>query len=313
MQKERKVKNVRSHIIKSTLFVACVIVLGAPVLLSGQQATEELPEALGTYLSAMEGMVKCKDISLRHIMPTEEVTFYGYKWGELHTALRNAGDWSVPNVSGQDLSIVVYFSLGARDPEKVKLYRLRTKKDVKPFITMLEEVRLSAVPITDLPGLAGNMVRLVPDHILQKGNYIFMEGDIDSKLLFSIEPKTSIIKRALIGANPKIKDYIETLNKKEFPLLRSGLREEFENNEITFSSTVIVTVIRKGSRWRITDREANTSYLVEKKRKRLDVYDSNEKRSWGFTVDGGGELWRNPAFWAKCMACLCSNGTESVQ
>jgi len=204
------VKNVRYHIIKSTLFVACVIVLGTPVLLSGQQATEELPEALGTYLSAMEGMVKCNDISLRHIMPTEKVTFYGYKWGELHTALRNVEDWSVPNVSGQELSVIIYFTIGTRESKKIKLYRLRTGEDIEPFITTTHKITHSVTPITDIPGThLGSMVRVVPDQVLTKGNYLLVE------------------------------DYIE----------------------------------------------------------RVD-------RGWGFTIDGGEEMWQTPSLWDKCCASL---------
>ena len=200
----------RSHMIRYILFVTCVIALGAPVLLSGQQATEELPEALGTYLSAMEGVVNCKEISLRHIMPTEKVTFYGYKWGELHPALRNVEDWSVPNVSGQELSVIIYFTIGTRESKKIKLYRLRTGEDIEPFITPADKIEHSVTPITDIPGThLGSMVRLVPDQVLTKGNYLLVE------------------------------DYIE----------------------------------------------------------RVD-------RGWGFTIDGGEEMWQTPSLWDKCCASL---------
>lgn len=311
----------KSTITKSAMLILMgIMVFGISTVSSAQQAAEELPKALGTYLSAMEGMIKIQDMPLKHAWAANQYTFFtGYKEDRVYPFLEKWAAPEIKNVSGQDLSMVVYFSLGARDPEKIKLYRLRTKKDVKPFITMLEEVRLSAVPITDLPGLAGNMVRLVPDHTLQQGNYIFMEGDIDSKLLFSIELKTSLVKSTLItycmpnflkrifvSTKPTIAGYIETLNQNKFPSLRGGLREEFENNGFTLSGPVDVKVIEENSRWRVIDGEANTSYLVRKEKNRLDVYDGNEKRSWGFTVDGGGELWRTPAFWAKCIACLCA-------
>lgn len=173
-------KNIKSHILKSILFVSVAIALITPVLLSAQQATDELPEALGTYLSAMEGLVKCKDIPLRHVIPTKELTFYGYKGGKPHVALKNVGDWSVPNVSGQQLSIIVYFTIGTRDPERIRLYRLRTRKDIEPFITPSEEISYAIAPITDVPGAAlGNMVRLVPNRVLTKGNYLLVEDEID--------------------------------------------------------------------------------------------------------------------------------------
>jgi len=160
------------------LFVASFIVFSIPLLLSAQQATEELPKALGTYLSAMEGLVKCDDIPLRHVVPTEG--FYGYKRNKPHPALKDVRDWSVQNISAHELSIIVYFTIGTRDPERIKLYRLRTGKDIKPFITPVEEIKHSITPITDVPGaILGNMVRIVPDHILTKGNYLLVEDDID--------------------------------------------------------------------------------------------------------------------------------------
>jgi len=272
-----------------------------PFSLNAQQATEELPEALGTYLSAMEGLIKCGDISLGYAWATDQYTFYtyGYKEDRIYPTLQK---WSAPevrNVSGQNLSIILYFTLGARDPERVKLYRLRTGKDVKPFITIVEDVKLSAVPITEVPG----MVRLIPERVLTKGNYIFVEGDIDSKLLFSIESKFQ-----LLGAN-SFKKCLEILN--SFQIMKRDLQKEFENKGISISDDANITVIDKNSRWQITNRD-NKEYLVKKQGKRLDIYDSSDKPCSAFTVDGGEELWRTPAIWEKCISCLCRNGYTST-
>ena len=205
-------ENLKSHIIRFMLLVAGAIALSMPVLLSAQQATDKLPDALGTYLSAMEGLIKCRDITLSHVVPTDKLTFYGYKGGISHAALKYKGDWTVPSVSGQQLSIIVYFTIGTRDPERIRLYRLRTGKDIEPFITPSEEISYTVAPIADVPGAAlGNMVRLIPDRVLTKGNYLLVE------------------------------DAIEKVD-----------------------------------------------------------------RSWGFTIDGGEEMWRTPKFWERCCASLCA-------
>lgn len=308
---EIKVKNMGSFITKSFVFLlVSAIALSVPPLLNAQQATEELPKALGTYLSAMEGLIKWQDMPLGHAWPPKQYTFYtyGYKKDKIYPTLREWAAPGVKNVSGQDLSMILYFSLGARDPERVKLYRIRTGKDVKPLITPIEEIGLTAVPIiTDIPGLAGNMVRLVPDRVLTKGNYLCVEGDIDSKLvlLFSIESKFK-----LLGTDTRFADCLKILN--SFRIMKKDLEKEFENNGFPVSSRADIGVIEKDSKWLIIDKDK--LYLVIRKKKRLDVFDVvSEKHCRGFTVDGGDQLWRNPPLWEKCMACLCSNGTESVK
>jgi len=279
-----------------------VIALCISLSISAQQATEELPKALGTYLSAMEGLIEWQETLLGHAWATKQYTFYtyGYKGDRIYPTLKKWAAPEIKNVSGQNLSIIIYFTLGAIDPEKFKLYHLRTRKDVKPLITTLEEIKLSAVPIMDIPGLVGNMVRLVPDRVLTKGNYLFLEGDIDSKLLFSIESKSKMFFRT----DSKFEDCLKILNSSR--IIEEDLQKEFENNGISVSNDATITVIQKGNKWRITDIDKKKTYLIKKEKERLDIYDS-EKRCWGFTVDGGDELWRNPPLWEKCIACLCLN------
>lgn len=160
-------KNAKLSIIKSVLLG--IIVFSIPFLLKAQQATEELPKELpktfGTYLNSMEGLIKWEDMPLGHSelgAPTLE-------------------DWAAPkvkNVSGQELSIISYFALFTKVPENFKLYRLRTGY-FKPSIEPSEEIELSVEPITGIEGLAGNMVRIIPNRVLTKGNYLFVEGDIN--------------------------------------------------------------------------------------------------------------------------------------
>ena len=168
------------HITKCLmLLIFSAFYLFVAISVNAQQSAEELPKSLGIYLSTMEGLVKCPDITLRHIIPDENQAYYGYRNGRYHTTL---GDWNSPNVSSQKLSIIVYFTIGSRDPEKIKLYRLQAGKDIYPFITPIEEIKFSSVePITSIPGAAlGNMVRLIPENILTKGNYVIVENNIDN-------------------------------------------------------------------------------------------------------------------------------------
>jgi len=152
------------------LLIFSAFYLFVAISVNAQQSMEEFPKSLGTYISTMEGLIKCPDITLGHT---------GYKNGRYQATLE---DWNPPNVSSQKLSIIVYFTIGSRDPEKIKLYRLQNGKDIYPSITPIQEIKfLSVEPITSIPGATlGNMVRLIPENILTKGNYIVVENEINN-------------------------------------------------------------------------------------------------------------------------------------
>ena len=163
IQKENRVKNMRSSIGKSALLVASVFIFSISISIDAQQSPEDLPEELpetfGVYLSAMEGLIQ---------------------WEDMKLSGNSVRDWTpekVENVSGQGFSVISYFELLAKIPENSRLYRLQTGY-FKPSLTRGEEIPLSIIPVTGIPELAGNMVQIVPDRILTKGNYLFMEGEI---------------------------------------------------------------------------------------------------------------------------------------
>jgi len=169
------VKNRKSFIGNSVLLVVSVIGFGISVSIGAQQPAvdlpKEAPETFGVYLNAMEGLIKWEDMRLSG------------------TTLRNWTPKKVKNVSGQDFSIISYFALFAQIPENFKLYRLRTGY-FKPSLSLAEQIELSIIPVTGIPGLAGNMVQVVPDRILTKGNYLFVEGEIgkvDRCWIFTID------------------------------------------------------------------------------------------------------------------------------
>lgn len=175
MRKESRVKNARSPIGKSALLVASVFIFSISISIDAQQLPEdlpkELPETFGVYLNAMEGLIK---------------------WEDMKLSGSSLEDWTpekVENVSGQDFSITSYFALLAKIPENSRLYRLRTGY-FKPSLALGEEIKLSIMPVTGIPELAGNMVQIVPDRILTKGNYIFVEGkigEVDRCWIFTVD------------------------------------------------------------------------------------------------------------------------------
>ena len=175
IRKEIRVKNMRSSIGKSALLVASVFIFSISISIDAQQSPEDLPEELpetfGVYLSAMEGLIKWQDMRL------------------VGSSLRDWTPEKVENVSGQDFSIISYFELLTKIPENSRLYRLQTGY-FKPSLALGEEIRLSIIPVTGIPELAGNMVQIVPDRILTKGNYLFMEGkigEVDRCWIFTVD------------------------------------------------------------------------------------------------------------------------------
>jgi len=168
----------------SILLIVSVFALSLPLLVSAEQIPKELPKALGLYLNSMEGLIKWEDMSLGYKLVENTERYFGYKKNTRYPFL-NEKSWSAPkvkNVSGQELSMISYFTLGTKDPERFKLYRLRTGKDIYPYIMAAEEISLSVAPITGVPGLMGNMVQIVPDRVLTKGNYIFTESDLGNRI-----------------------------------------------------------------------------------------------------------------------------------
>jgi len=157
------VNNAKVPVGKSALFVASVFIFGILISIDAQQLPKylpgELPESFGVYLNAMEGLIKWEDMKLSG------------------NSLKNWTPEKVKNVSGQNFSIISYFALLTKIPEHSRLYRLRTGH-FKPSLALGEEIKLSIIPVTGIPELAGNMVQIVPDRILTKGNYLFVEGEI---------------------------------------------------------------------------------------------------------------------------------------
>ena len=165
----------RSSIGRSALLVASVFIFSISISIDAQQSPEdlpaELPETFGVYLSAMEGLIKWEDMKL------------------VGSSLKGWTPEKVENVSGQDFSIISYFALLAKIPENSRLYRLQTGY-FKPSLTRGEEIPLSIIPVTGIPELAGNMVQIVPDRILTKGNYLFVEGkigEVDRCWIFTVD------------------------------------------------------------------------------------------------------------------------------
>jgi hypothetical protein len=137
------------------------------------QTIEKFPEALGTYLSADEGWLSLK----------EEGGFKAYE-GQIPPELR---DWTnLNNTNRQDAPIISYSAFGAmRDPEKLRLYRLATKTETKPYIQPPAEIELSIVPVLGVTGLLGNMVKLIPKGSLVKGNYVLTYPGIEKNVELS--------------------------------------------------------------------------------------------------------------------------------
>ncbi len=87
-----------------------------PLLIIAQESSdtppEELPKALGTYLSAKEGLIKLE----------EDINFIQKLKRQVH--------WTeAADASDENLSIISYSAFAAlRDSEKFHLYRLATKE-----------------------------------------------------------------------------------------------------------------------------------------------------------------------------------------
>ncbi|MCZ6671437.1 MAG: hypothetical protein O7C75_00720 [Verrucomicrobia bacterium] len=56
------------------------------------------------------------------------------------------------------------------------------------------------------------------------------------------------------------------------PEVSAELRQAFENNDITLSEDLAVSIEEKGNRWRITDKEIQRTYTVSKATDQIDIY-----------------------------------------
>lgn len=141
-----------------------------------QGPSEELPEALGMYLVTKQGLRKWEEMPLLH---KKKSKLLGGE--EISPALNTWTSPPVEDVKSENFqTIIAYYAFGAKDPEDFKLYRLIPKKDFKPHIKAANKINLSIVPITGVPGILGNMVRLTPETVLSKGNYLLTEGHIET-------------------------------------------------------------------------------------------------------------------------------------
>ena len=124
------------------------------------------------------------------------------------------------------------------------LYRLAVLTAVMTFILICMG---GLVTSTD-SGLA------VPDWPTTFGYNMFLYplSKTVSGFLFSIDPK---LQADLDDSNPSV-----------------GLRTALEKNEISVSEDVIISVVERGARWRLTDDENGRTYSLIKSGERLDVY-----------------------------------------
>ena len=134
-----------------------------PLLGIAAQENSELPKALGMYLSSKEGLIKLEEDA--HFLQNFKEQVY---WPE------------AADVTGENLSIISYSAFAAlRDSEQFHLYSLAAKSDKPPYIHPSDEIALSIEPIVGVPGLIGNMVKLVPQNQLAQGNYLLTYDAID--------------------------------------------------------------------------------------------------------------------------------------
>ncbi|MBC8459219.1 MAG: T9SS type A sorting domain-containing protein [Deltaproteobacteria bacterium] len=66
-------------------------------------------------------------------------------------------------------------------------------------------------------------------------------------------------------------------------IVSEDLRQEFENNGISLSDNITVSIEEKGSRWLIIDK--NKVYPVRKEESKLNIYDTNIHHGWDSAVE----------------------------
>ncbi len=295
------------------------------------QTIEELPQALGTYLSTKKVWLSLKEEGKVELFYREQVS----------PGLR---DWTgLKNTNGPDVSILSYAAFGAmRDPEKFRLYRLAIEGETKPYIQPPAEIEFSAVPIVGIPGLLGNMVKLISKEGLIKGNYLLtypgidrgvelswrftIDGGYQSLLPFGVylgtskalvkcqemplehSEKNTLLKAWAsppvreIGAQDSIYTYsmgrsfrlYRLTSKKEFKPKISPLSKIELSIEPIGGSKLLGDVVQLASK----DPLVKGNYLLTEG----DIQTAS--RCWGFTVEGGEPMWMG----APVAGCLILSG-----
>lgn len=282
--------------------------------------SEKLPEALGTYLSTREGL-----LSLKEEGKVEILDFYRE---QLSPGLR---DWTgLKNTNGPNVFLISYAAFGAmRDPERFRLYRLATKVETKPYIQSPAEIEFSVVPVVGVPGLLGNMVKLIPKEGLIRGNYLLtypgiergvelswrftIDGGHQSLLPFGVYLGTSkglvkcqemplkhSEKNILLEAwaSPPVQDMsaqdsIYTYSKGEvFRLYRLTSKKEFKP-KISPLSEIELSIEPIGGSKLLGDvvQLAHKDPLVKGNYLLTEGSIQTANRCWGFTIEGGEPMW----------------------
>ena len=117
---------------------------------------------------------------------------------------------------------------------------------------VLQDLDFSTEPPPNPPLYDGDRVRVLPilDEVL---NVVYLEGKVKrSGVLFS--------------AGLKFQSDLDSGN------IPEKLRQVFENNGISISQNVTVSIERTGSKWLITDGDAKKTYSVRKDEGKLNIY-----------------------------------------
>ena len=116
----------------------------------------------------------------------------------------------------------------------------------------MQDLDFSTEPPPNPPLYDGDRVRVLPilDEVL---NVVYLEGKVKrSGVLFS--------------AGLKFQSDLDSGN------IPEKLRQVFENNGISISQNVTVSIERTGSKWLITDGDAKKTYSVRKDEGKLNIY-----------------------------------------